>query len=332
MIIKGFCHPARSTDKFAASVMLLSEGRLQLSTAQGHQVMPLEVVSISEPLGRLPLRLAFPDGSQFIPDDSLLLECVLKARKRTWLHWVERYLPILASSLVLMGLLFALFFTHGIPWLASGIVKALPQSVPMQVGQHVMQTLDGKVLAPTELNIAQQALINQRFQTMVAQLPPMPVKPKLRFRQWHARPNALALSDGSIVVFDALVALAQTPEQLDSILLHELGHIQHQHVMKSIVRSALFTSLVAVLTGESAGLAESFNRAGFFYVMQGYSRKAELEADEFAVTSMLDLYGTTQPMQQMLQLFITPNGIDNELPEWINTHPALGTRVERLGE
>lgn len=332
MIIKGFCHPPRSADKLAASVMLLSEGRLQLSTAQGHQVLLLETVSISEPLGRLPIRLSFPDGSQFIPDDSLLLEGVLKARERTWLHKVERNLPAIASSLVLMGLLFALFFTHGIPWLTSGVVKALPQQVPMLVGQHVMQTLDDNVLTPTELSMAQQALIKQRFQTMVAQLPPMPVKPQLRFRRWHARPNALALSDGSIVVFDALVALAKTPEQLDSILLHELGHIHYQHVMKSIVRSSLLSASVAVLTGESTGLVDTYSGAGVFFVTQGYSRKAELEADEFAVKSMLDLYGTTEPMQQMLQLFITPNGIANELPEWMNTHPALETRIERLGE
>ncbi|MGF1693015.1 M48 family metallopeptidase [Photobacterium kagoshimensis] len=332
MIIRGFCHPPRSTEKQAASVMLLSEGRLQLSTAQGHHVMPLEVVNISEPLGRLPIRLAFPDGSQFIPYNSLLLEGVLKARKRTWLHWIERYLPIIASGLVLMGLLFALFFTHGLPWLTSGIVKALPQDISVRVGQHVLQTLDEKALAPTELSMVQQALMKQRFQTMVAQLPPMPVKPQLRFRRWHARPNALALSDGSIVVFDALVTLAKTPEQLDSILLHELGHIQHQHVMKSIVRSTLLSTSVALLTDDHAELIDTFNGSGVFFVMQGYSRKAELEADEFAVRSMLDLYGTTEPMQQMLQLFMTPNGLANELPEWINTHPALETRVERLGE
>ncbi|KXI21566.1 hypothetical protein [Photobacterium sanguinicancri] len=59
MIIKGFCHPPRSADKLAASVMLLSEGRLQLSTAQGHQVLLLETVNINEPLGDCQLGFLF---------------------------------------------------------------------------------------------------------------------------------------------------------------------------------------------------------------------------------------------------------------------------------
>lgn len=59
------------------------------------------------------------------------------------------------------------------------------------------------------------------------------------FRSWPHGPNAFALSDGTVIVLDSLVEMATTPAELDSILLHEVGHVYHQHVMESVVQSAL---------------------------------------------------------------------------------------------
>lgn len=331
MIVSGFCHPPRSSEKRNASVELLSQGLLRLVTEQEQQELPVAELEISEPLGDLPVRLIFPDGMQFIPHDSRLLESVFHTRQPSRLHRVERNLSTIAGSLVAMVMLFVLFFTHGMPWLTGALVKVMPMQVSVVVGEHVLATLDEHLLESSDLILEQQTSINQRFVEMTAKLPPIPVETKLLFRNWDAGPNAMALSDGSIIVFDALVDLAETPEQLDSILLHELGHIQHQHVMKSLVRSTLLSASVAVLTGESTGLIDTFSGAGVFLASQGYSRSDEQEADAYAAVQMKRFYGTVQPMQQMFES-LKSLGAKGELPEWLNTHPALESRIESLAE
>lgn len=332
MIIHGFCHPPFSSEKRDADVELLPQGRLRLLVDEGEQEQALSNVVVSGPLGGLPIKLTFPGGWQFVPNASKELESYLHSHRRKGsLHRVERNLPAIAGSLVAMLLVLVLFFSHGMPWLTGLLVRVMPDQVAELVGEEVLTSLDGHLLAPSELPAAQQAEIRQRFSEMLGRLPSPPVAPNLLFRRWEAGPNALALSDGSIIVFDSLVALAQTPEQLDSILLHEIGHVHHQHVMKALVRSTLLSAAVAVLTGESTGLIDTFSGVGVFLTTQGYSRSDEQEADTYAALQMVRLYGTVAPMLQMFEaLHALEEG--GALPEWLSTHPELEARIETIAQ
>ncbi|WP_084419173.1 M48 family metallopeptidase [Photobacterium sp. J15] len=332
MIIRGICHPPYSSAKLDAELEVLPEGLLKVITEQGVYEQLMADVEISEPLGNLPLKLTFSDGRQFIPHDSGALKAVFRSRQRLgWLHRIERNFPAVIGSLVAMALVCVLFFTHGMPWLTGALVTVMPDKVSEVVGEHVLTSLDEHLFELSELSPERQAVIRARFTSMTEQLPPTPIAPKLVFRRWELGPNALALSDGSIIVFDSLVDLAQTQEQLDSILLHELGHIEHQHVMKSLVRSALLSAAVAVLTGESTGLIDTLSGAGVFLATQGYSRSDEQEADQYAANYMKQLYGSVEPMQQMFGLFKSLDEI-GEQPEWLSTHPELDARIEALAQ
>ncbi|MGF1725235.1 M48 family metallopeptidase [Photobacterium nomapromontoriensis] len=329
-MIQGFCHPPRRSEKQPASVTVLSDGQIQLVTEQGQQTLPLIAITISEPLGSLPIKLVFPCGLQFIPDDSMQLERALRARKWAWLHRTERSWALILGSLLATALLCVMFITHGIPLVTKGIVTVMPSQVSVAVGDHVLKVLDKHMLEPSELSVARQAEIKHRFNDMTVRLAPLPVAPKLLFRQWGDGPNAIALSNGSIIVFDSLVELAEQPAQLDSILLHELGHIDHQHIMKSLVRSTLWSVSVAVIIGETSGLIDVLSGAGVFLVTQGYSRTAEQEADTYAAKWMRHLYGTVTPMQQMFERLQGFVGEGRELPQWLSTHPGLDERIDAL--
>ncbi|PST87749.1 hypothetical protein C9I91_18935 [Photobacterium jeanii] len=361
-MISGYFHPPHSSEKYRAEILRLSEQRIQLEYDLGHQaysdsdmcssrcranehcrtVWRVDDLTLSPPLGRLPAKLDFPDGSQFIADESAQLQQAFRNPRGAWLHKLERHFPLIGVSFVALFLCGVLFFRYGMPWLTAGVVQVLPPQVAEIVGEQVLDTLDHHLLESSQLPLAQQAEIKLRFVKMVAQLPPLPVEPQLHFRRWQAGPNALALSDGSVIVFDSLVVLAQTPAQLDSILLHELGHIEHQHVMKSVVHSALLSASIAVVTGESTGLIDTFTGVGVFLASQGYSRDAEREADDYAAEYMLTLYGSTRPMIEMFALLAENIAAshhatkqDGELsddgaPTWLSTHPALSERIERL--
>mgnify|MGYP000604434010 FL=1 len=153
---------------------------------------------------------------------------------------------------------------------------------------------------------------------------------QLVFRSSELGANAFALSAGTIIVLDDLVRLTTTEEQLDSILLHELGHVQHQHVMKVLVRSSLLSVTVAALTGESSGIIDNLTGLGVFVANNGQSQDAEREADSFASYSMIELHGSNQAMIEMFELLGKDSDGHAELPTWLSSHPELGERIESL--
>lgn len=327
---RGFCHPPNSASKLDAELTLLPQQQIRLSSEAGSQEWPLSRVDLTPSLGQLPLTLTFPDGHQFIPQDSPALEAALKgARRGTRLHWLERHWLATGGSLLAVALLVVLMFSHGLPGLSRALVHLLPEAVAVHVGVQTLATLDEHLLQPSALSEARQRELQQQFAGLVAQVPPTPVSPRLLLRRWEAGPNALALSDGTIVVMDSLVALAETPAQLNSILLHEVGHLEHQHVMTSLVRSALISTVVALLTGESTGLADNLLGGGVFILTQGYSRSDETQADTYAMRQMQRVYGSVWPMQQMFERLEAATKGEGG-PEWLSTHPGMQQRLEAI--
>ena len=66
-------------------------------------------------------------------------------------------------------------------------------------------------------------------------------------------PNALALPDGSVVFSDELIELAENDEELIAIAYHELGHLEHRHLIcRSLQDSAVLIGLF-LLTGDLGG-------------------------------------------------------------------------------
>lgn len=128
------------------------------------------------------------------------------------------------------------------------------------------------------------------------------------------------------MLLDELVLLAKTPEQLDSIILHELGHVHHRHMLKRLVHSSVLSIGVALLTGESSGVVDNLVGIGVFTLSNGQSRDAEQEADQYAKQAMQAIYGSSEPLAEMFELFQQQETI--EVPAWLSTHPDLEQRID----
>ena len=329
-MLLGVAHPPRSSARLTAELDIAQSGFLALHVDGDIISASLEQITVTDRVGSLPRKVKFPNGWLFVPSDNKALESYLATHgEKGWLSKLERHVGVIFISMVLIVVLTLGSFTHGIPWLTQAIVHNLPPVVSEVVGEKVLEALDEQWLSPSELAQNEQDEIRQRFNSYVEQLPKdYVVTPKLVFRSWEQGPNAFALSDGTVVVLDSLVALSGNPLQLDSILLHELGHVHHQHVMQSLVRSSLISLSVALLTGESSGVIDNLASVGVFVFSNGLSQKAEHQADQYAVKNMWQIHGSAEAMIEMFKGFQTVS--EGELPKWLSTHPELDERIQAV--
>lgn len=244
-MISGVAHPPRSSERCEAILEISHPNKLLLRVDGSIVSAYFERVEIMRGVGSAPTKLKFPGGWQFISEESDELDAYLRDRgKHNFIGKLEKNITAILVSSVVLVLLTISMFTHGIPWLTHQIVTYLPDSVPRLVKNQVLESLDEQFFESSTLPEERQHHIRQRFEKQLQQMN-IEGDVQLVFRSSELGANAFALSAGTIIVLDDLVRLTQTEEQLDSILLHELGHVQHQHVMKVLVRSSLLSVTVA---------------------------------------------------------------------------------------
>jgi len=109
---------------------------------------------------------------------------------------------------------------------------------------------------------------------------------KLHFRRFRRgpMPNAFALPDGSIVLTDTLVKLALHENEILAVVCHEIGHVQHRHLLRQSLRTSAFGALIFLATGEASAAIVSLPTV---LVALSYRREFEREADQFAINALI---------------------------------------------
>ena len=133
--------------------------------------------------------------------------------------------------------------------------------------------------------------------------------------------NAFTLPGGHILISSGLIKFCDTPEELASVMAHEMGHVEERHVISRLVKEygmKIITSGDQYVLGEVTGLLASTS----------YDRKQEEEADLFAA-HLLEASGI-EP-RTLATLFRKPEDESgNELLnhfEIISTHPNFNSRI-----
>lgn len=89
--------------------------------------------------------------------------------------------------------------------------------------------------------------------------------------------NAMALPGGQVVLFDKLIAEAQSADELAGVLAHELSHIRARDSERALVRQLGLSLLLSSVGGNIASGADTL-------LMLSSSREAEAAADDGAIT------------------------------------------------
>ena len=105
-------------------------------------------------------------------------------------------------------------------------------------------------------------------------------------------PNAFAAPGGYVVIFQGLIDLAESPDEIAGVLGHEMSHVTHRHATTNMVRAIGFETLIVPLITGGAMASDMVSGMGQMALQSSYTREAESEADLEAV-ALLQRAGIT---------------------------------------
>jgi len=141
--------------------------------------------------------------------------------------------------------------------------------------------------------------------------------------------NAFAAPGGFIGTHSALFLAARNESELAGVLAHEIAHIEHNHIMKNVIRqigAGIFFDVVFGGAGAGQAIAiASVNLAGL-----RYSRGDETDADSRGM-DYLDAAGiSTGGIASMFERFqdYEENAGVSDIPTMLSSHPASRERAD----
>ena len=140
-------------------------------------------------------------------------------------------------------------------------------------------------------------------------------------------PNAFAVPGGHIVLFDGLLEMADSPEEVAAVLGHEMGHVIHRDPTRLTLRSAGSVGILGMVFGDFAGGAAALVVAERL-IAADYSQDAEADADRFAHKLLQDAKLPSAPMAVFFEKLKSKFGDGPKLLSHIASHPDLQGRAD----
>ena len=253
-------------------------------------------------------------------------------------RWQQSWTLALLSQLLLVAGLVA-GYRWGLPWAADRAVEALPLSAERRLSAHLLDSLDGDWLHPSKLSAADQQAWRERWQRMLAQAgraggPQKPEHYDIHFRAGSKAlgPNAFALPGGDVVITDELLTLLHDePDAVMTVLAHELGHVQHRHGLRMVLRAGAIGVVTSVMLGDFSSLLAA---APALLATNAYSRDNERQADAYGRALARAGGVDTARMAVFFERLAKKHASVGEQPLAIafSTHPADAERVRFFSE
>lgn len=293
-MIDGKLYLAGRSD-FSLAKLYLQAGEFQLHTEDSPTLTgSMNDIRTADRLGNIARKMTLPDGSVFETKDNDAIDVAFADNNQSsgfmgFVYVLERNMLLAIFSIfITVGFVFA-SFKWGLPAVSHTVAHALPASTNQVLSDNVMAFLDEHFFEESKLDEVQQQQLRQHFFTSIVPLYQAEDPPtfNLHFRLWRlgeevSIPNALALPSGDIVVTDRFIELAQSQDEIDIVLLHEMGHIIERHSLERVIESSVIAIIVSMAFGDVSWLADMSVGVGSFLISSFYSRGHETEADQFA--------------------------------------------------
>jgi predicted Zn-dependent protease len=143
--------------------------------------------------------------------------------------------------------------------------------------------------------------------------------------------NAFAAPGGRMVVFDELIDITDSPEELAGVLAHEIEHVEHRHSTRALFRDLTVNAIQAAVTGDLANGAFAMDGAATLATL-AHHRDEELEADAEGLKLLRKAEINPNGMLTMFEKIAEMEGDAPQAANYLSTHPATKDRIARLRE
>ncbi len=137
--------------------------------------------------------------------------------------------------------------------------------------------------------------------------------------------NAFTLPGGNIVIYTGLIDLCDNPEQLASVMAHEMGHAENKHIVSRLIKEFGLTVLVGVIFNDNSGVLTSVLKS---VISTKFDRNQEREADEFALKTMEASGILPIHFADLFEKIEEKEGGYSEAMQIVMTHPHNRERIK----
>ncbi|MEA5597816.1 M48 family metallopeptidase [Rivularia sp. UHCC 0363] len=137
--------------------------------------------------------------------------------------------------------------------------------------------------------------------------------------------NAFATTGGYVYINTGLIKAADNEAELASVIAHEMGHIEGDHVIEQMRKSAIANGLATAAGVEQNKLVQLGVELAY---RRPNSRGAEKEADQLGLKLLTDSGYAPQAMVSFMKKLESKSR--GSVPTFLSTHPSPSNRVQYL--
>lgn len=214
-------------------------------------------------------------------------------------------------------------------------VTGRSQLILVPEGQDAQMGLTAYQQILSESRVSQNRELNRRVQEVGRRIAAVSGQPGWEWQFTlleNDEPNAFALPGGKVGVHTGLFEVARNDAQLATVIGHEVAHAIARHGperMSQGMLAQLGAAAIGIGTGNQA-YADLAAQAATLGIILPYSRTQESEADHIGLLYMAEAGYDPREAVALWQNFQAMGG--ERPPEFLSTHPAEGTRIQRLQE
>ena len=357
--ISGNLYSGRDAKRSQASLRCEADGSLYFDDEE-IEAVHIDEIDISDPLGNIPRTLRFPGGELFETNEHTKLDKWLRStgRNASVLHKLESNWRFVTGSIVGLALFLLVVARWGIPAASEIIAQRLPDEISASIGAGTLETLDENLFDPSTLSISRQTELRQAFNRALPKEADSirrdtnsGISYELEFRAGGPiGANAFALPNGTIVITDELIALAENDEEILAVLLHEMGHVDERHSLRMVISHSGLALISLAIIGDVSSAGALVLALPSVLIESSYSRDYENEADDYALAKLKSLnISPSHFANLMLRLehcaFLVDNDFQLEdcevmpnaqkqdgtdLVNYLSTHPSTQDRIAKF--
>lgn len=328
--IDGYYYDGQSSTQVPVAITFEQTGAVLIRGSELEINTTVKKLKISARLGDTPRSLYLAKGAKLETNDNKAIDQVCsyfdKNILQTLLHKIEKKASIVLFSLVIIVIFVWGWIEYAVPLTAKLAVKAVPFQVEQDIGEQGLQALDKWLFSESAINASDQARLQTHFKHLV-NISKKQFNYRLELRNSKQMgANALALPGGIIIVTDALIKLAENDQQIIAVLAHEMGHIEYQHGLRSLLQDSITALFMAGVLGDITSISSLSVAIPTMIVESRYSREFELEADQYAIDFLLDQQIDIDQYAKILRLLEHSTDSKNQF-DYLSSHPSMDKRI-----